>query len=121
MLQPADNETIFHILQVATTDGNVSHLVEQFEKERDGQKAYLELIRWHEGDQLTSETAEDVRDRLVRISLNTKNNTSEYINDFLDHQKHLEKLDESHTTSKTVIIFIDQITDPDYNATINYC
>ena len=85
LLQPTDNETIFHILQVAAADGNASHLVDKFEKERDGQNECLKLIRWHEGDQLTSETAEDVRDRLARISLNTKNNASEYINDFLEH------------------------------------
>ena len=111
---PADNETIFHILQVATADGNASHLVDKYEKDRDDKKAYLELVRWHEGDQLTSETAEDARDRLSRISLNTKNTASEYINDFLEHQKHLEELDEAYTTSKTISIFLDQITDPDY-------
>ena len=64
-------------------DCNASHLVDKYEKERDGRKAYVELMRWHEGDQLTSETAEDVRDRISRISLSTKNNAREYINDFL--------------------------------------
>ena len=78
-------------------------------------------MRWREGDQLTSETAEDVRDRLARISLNTKNTASEYINDFLEHQKHLEELDEAYTTSKTISIFLDQITDPDYVPTVSYC
>ena len=31
---PADNETIVHILQVATADGNASHLVDKYEKDR---------------------------------------------------------------------------------------
>ena len=33
---PADNETIFHILQVATADGNASHLEDKYDKDRDG-------------------------------------------------------------------------------------
>ena len=111
---PADNETIFHILQVAAADGNASHLVYKYESERDGRKLFHGLIRWYEGDQLTSETADDIRDKLSRISLNTTNTASEFINDFLEYQKHLDELDESYTISKTVSIFLDQITDPDY-------
>ena len=71
-------------------------------------------MRWYEGDQLTSETAEDIRDKLSRISLNTRNTASEFINDSLEYQKHLDELDESYTISKTVSSFLDQITDPDY-------
>ena len=78
-------------------------------------------MRWYEGDQLTSETAEDIRDKLSRISLNTRNTASEFINDFLEYQKHLDELDESYIISKTVSIFLDQITDSDYEQTIGYC
>ena len=54
-----DNETIFHLLQVATADGTAAYLVDMHEDERDGGKAYQELVIWYEGDELTTETAED--------------------------------------------------------------
>ena len=34
-----DNETIFHLLQVCTADGNVAHLVDKHEDDRDGRAA----------------------------------------------------------------------------------
>ena len=55
-----ENETIFHLRQVATTEGNASFLVEQFEKERDGRMAYKAMEKWFEGMKLQNETAEDV-------------------------------------------------------------
>ena len=87
---PTDNETIFHILQAADADGNASHLVDTHENERDVRQSFHGLMRWYEGDQLTSETAEDIRDKLSRISLNTRNTASEFIDDFLKYQKHLD-------------------------------
>ena len=56
-----DNETIFHLLQVATADGTAAHLVDKYEDDRNGRAAYQELVRWYEGDELTTETAEDSR------------------------------------------------------------
>ena len=53
-----DNETVFHLLQVATADGRAAHLVDMFESVKDGHTAYQELVRWFEGDELTTETAE---------------------------------------------------------------
>ena len=78
-------------------------------------------MRLYEDNQLTSETAEDIRDKLSRISLTTRNTASEFINDFLECQKHLNELDEFYTISKTLSFFLDQITDPDYEKTIGYC
>ena len=116
-----DNETIFHLLQVATADGTAAHLVDMYEDDRDGRAAYRELIKWYEGDELTTETAEDVREKLAKISLSTKTSASQYINEFLQFKKHLDDLDEAYTTSKTVSIFLKQITDPDYRSTVEAC
>ena len=116
-----DNETIFHLLQVATADGTAAHLVDKFEDDRDGCSAYQELVKWYEGDELTTETAEDVRDKLAKISLSSKTYASQYINEFLQHMKHLEVLDEAYTVSKTVSIFLKQIVNPDYRSTVEAC
>ena len=40
-----DNEPIFHLLQVATADGNAAHLVDKHEPEKDGHSAYQELVK----------------------------------------------------------------------------
>ena len=116
-----DNETIFHLLQVATADGTAAHLVDKFEETRDGRSAYQELTKWYEGDELTTETAEDVRERLAKISLSSRTYASQYINEFLQHTKHLDDLDEAYTASKTVSIFLKQIVDPDYKSTVEAC
>ena len=118
---PMDNETIFHLLQVETADDDVAHLVDKHETVRNGHLAFQELIKWYEGDELTTETAEDVRDKLDKLKLSTKSNASEYINCFLQHVKHLQELDESYTPSKTIAIFLNQITDPDYENTVEAC
>ena len=116
-----DNETVFHLLQVATADGNAAHLVDSFEDQKDGHAAYSELVLWYEGDELTNETAEDVRAKLDKIMLNTKTSASEYINYFQLYTKQLTDLGESYTESKTVQIFLSQITDPDYETTREFC
>ena len=33
----------------------------------------------------------------------------------------MEELDKAYTTSKTISIFLDQITNPDYATNVNYC
>ena len=118
---PVDNETVFHLFQVATADGSAAHLVDKHNDGRNGFAAYEELVKWYEGDQLTSETAEDVRSKLDRLVLTTKNSASQYINEFQQHIKHLEELGEEYTESKTVNIFLTQITDPDYQNTKEAC
>ena len=116
-----DNETVFHLLQVATADGNAAHLVDMYEENKDGFAAYQELVKWYEGDELTAETAEDVRAKIDKLTLNTKNTASQYINMFLQYKKQLEELKEEYTTSKTVSIFLSQITDSDYELTVEHC
>ena len=118
---PVDNETIYHLLQVATSDGNAAHLVDKFEDQKDGRKAFAELQAWYEGDELTTETAEDVRSKLDKLTLSTRITGSEYINNFQLYTKQLEDLGESYTTSKTISIFLDQISDPDYTSTKELC
>ena len=115
-----DNETIFHLLQVATADGNAAHLVDMHENDKSGHLAYQELVKWFEGDELTTETAEDVRAKMDKLSLTTKNTASQYINQFLQHKKHLEELKEEYTPSNTVNIFLTQITDPDYEIMVEH-
>uniref|UniRef100_A0A7S2S627 Uncharacterized protein n=1 Tax=Eucampia antarctica TaxID=49252 RepID=A0A7S2S627_9STRA len=34
-----DNETVFHLLQVSTSEGNASHLIDKYESDRDGHVA----------------------------------------------------------------------------------
>ena len=97
-----DNETVFHLLQVATADGNAAHLVDAFEDRKDGHAAYCELVAWYEGDDMTTETAEDVRSKLEKTQLNTRTSASEYINYFQLYTKQLSELGESYTESKTI-------------------
>lgn len=118
---PIDNETVFHILQVATSDGSASHLVDKFEDDKDGYGAYMALVTWYEGDELTTETAEDIRSKLDRLTLSTRTTASEYINLFQQYNKQLLDLGEEYTKSKTVNMFLVQITDPDYEGTKELC
>ncbi len=80
-----------------------------------------ELQAWYEGDELTTETAEDVRFKLDKITLPIRIAGTEYINNFQLYTKQLEDLGESYTTSKTVSIFLDQISDPDYTSAKELC
>ena len=79
---------------------------------------FQELIKWYECDELITETAEDVRDELHKIKVSINTYASEYINIFLQHVKHLEELKESYIASKTIIIFLYQVSDLDYKHTI---
>ena len=117
----ADNETVFHLLQVATSDGTATHLVDKFEEQRNGRMAYQELVKWYEGDDLTTETAEDMRSKIDKIFMSSTSTTSNYINNFLQYVKLSEDLGEAYTPSKTISIFLDQITDPDYASTKENC
>jgi len=92
---PVDNETIFHLLQVATVDGYAAHLVDTWEDTKDGHLAYCELVLWYEGDNLTTETAENVRSKLDKLFLNTRISASEYVNSFQLLTKQLNDLGES--------------------------
>ena len=116
-----ENETIFHLLQVATTEGNASFLVDQFEDKRDGRMAYDALEKWFEGMKLQNETAEDIRSKLNKNILTTKITATKYINQFLSHTKQLKDLDKSYTTSKTVSMFLENIHNPDYQNTVELC
>ena len=116
-----ENETIFHLLQVATTEGNASFLVDQFEDDRDGRKAFEALEKWFEGMKLQNETAEDIRSKLDKNMLTTKVTATRYINLFLSYTKQLKDLDESYTKSKTVSMFLENITNPDYQSTVELC
>ena len=116
-----ENETIFHLLQVATTEGNASFLVDQFEEKRDGRMAYEALEKWFEGMKLQNETAEDIRSKLDKNILTTKISATKYINQFLSHTKQLKDLDESYTISKTVSMFLENIHNPDYQSTVELC
>ena len=116
-----ENETIFHLLQVATTDGNASFLVDQFEEDRNGKLASDALEKWFEGMKLQNETAEDIRSKLDKNLLTTKVTATKYINQFLSYTKQLKDLDESYTKSKTVSMFLENIINPDYQSTVELC
>jgi len=116
-----ENETIFHLLQVATTEGNASFLVDQFEEERNGNLAYDALEKWFEGMKLQNETAEEICAKLDKNILSTKVMATKYINFFLSYTKQLKDLDEPYTKSKTISLFLEKITDPDYQNTVELC
>ena len=86
-----DNETLFHLFQVLSANGNAAHLVGARELNRYRHMAYKALIIWYEGYGLTTETEEDVRARLDKLNLSTKNSGSTYINKFLQYKKKVER------------------------------
>ena len=53
--------------------------------------------------------------------LSTRITGSKYTNNFQLYTKQLEDLGESYTTSKTVGIFLDQMSDHDYTSTKESC
>ncbi len=83
--------------------------------------AYQESVKWYEGDDLTTETAEDIRSKIDKTFLSSSSTTSNYINSLLQYVKLLEDIWEAYTPSKTISIFLDQITDPDYASTKENC
>ena len=115
------NETVFHLLQNATVEGHAAHLVDQFEPERDGRAAYMALCSWYEGDKQTNSTAEDIRAKLDRNFLSTKKSASQFINEFKTYNQQLKDLGEAYTKSKIVSIFLEKITDPDYENVVELC
>ena len=115
---PAHNETVFHLLQVATADIDASHLVDYVEEERNGYAAWSNMEEWYDGYALTTEMAEDVRAKMDKLRLGTDSTASQYVNSFRSLVKKLRDLNESYTDSKTIDIFLTQITDPEYDQTI---
>lgn len=115
------NETVFHLLQNATVEGHAAHLVDQFESERDGRAAYQALCAWYEGDKQKNSTAEDIRVKLDNNVLSTKKSASQFINKFKTYNQQLKDLGEAYTTSKIVSIFLEKITDPDYEHVVELC
>lgn len=115
------NETVFHLLQNATVEGHAAHLVDQFEPERDGRAAYQALCSWYEGDKQKNATAEDIRVKLDNNFLSTKKSASQFINEFKTYNQQLRDLGEAYTTSKVVSIFLEKITDPDYEHVVELC
>jgi len=99
-------------------DGSASHLVDQYSDINDGHKAFQALLNWYEGDNLTSDTAEDVRSKLEKISLSTRYPASNYINDLQQYNKLLVQLGEEFSRSYTTTIFLRQITDPEFQLTV---
>ncbi len=115
------NETVFHLLQNATVEGHAAHLVDQFEPERNGHAAYNALCGWYEGDKQTNTTAEDIRAKLDRNFLLTKKAASQFINNFKMYNQQLRDLGEAYTKSKEVSLFLEKITDPDYENKVELC
>ena len=60
------------------------------------------------------ESAEKVRNRLDNLRLDTNTTALQYISEFQDCISLLEDMKESYTESKTREIFLNQITDMDY-------
>ena len=116
-----DNDVIYHLLQVSTSNGNTARLVDKYEGKKDGRNVFIELQSWYEGDELTTETAEDAQSKLDKLRLSTRVTGNEYINKIQLYNTQLEDIAESYTTSKTMSIFLDQILDTDYITTKEIC
>ena len=56
--------------------------MDEFEVEKDGAKAFIELQIWDGGDDLITKTAKDVRSKLDKLTLFTRSTGSRYINNF---------------------------------------
>ena len=71
-----ENETIFHLLQVATTEGNASFLVDQFEDTRDERKAFEALEKWFEGMKLQKKNSRRYQVKIGQESTNHQSNSN---------------------------------------------
>ena len=118
---PHMNKVVFSQLSVATVDGNAHHLIKKHEENRDGHRAWKELISWFDGDTIKNKTSEDIRMRLENLYLHSGIQASQYINKFLTAHSELEAIPgESFSKNHTVFLFLRNIQDHEYKPTVTY-
>ena len=87
------NRIVYAQLLVAMSDGTSHHLVEQYNNNRDGCKAWQALCEWYIGDLIKNENAEIVRVKLDGLKLYPGISASDYINNFMNLSNELNKID----------------------------
>ena len=116
------NKIVYSQLSAATVDGNAHHLVKAHEDIKDGHAAWESLCEWYDGDVVQSETADKLRSKLDTHKLHTGVTATFYLNNFLTWHSDIAKIPgEALSPSHSVYIFLKNITDPDYQATVQFC
>ena len=119
---PQMNKVVYSQLSAATVDGNAHHLVKQHDDVDDGWGAWQSLCEWYDGDVVQSETADELRSRLEALKLGTGTPATQYINKFLTWHADMAKIPgEGLSKTHGVYLFLKNITDPDYKATVQFC
>lgn len=116
------NNVVYSQLAAATVDGTAYHLVTKYETTMDGHKAWKHLCEWYDGDQVKHETAEMLRAKIESLKLHSGITADEYLNKFLNWYRDLERIPgEAYTPSHAKWLFLKNITDPEYKATVAFC
>ena len=116
------NKIVYSQLSAATVDGNAHHLVKAHDDEKDGNAAWQSLCEWYDGDVVQSETADEIRSKLDNLKLHTAISATQYLNQFLTWHSDIAKIPgEGLSPSHGVYLFLKNIIDPDYKATVQFC
>jgi hypothetical protein len=116
------NKVVYSQLAAATVKGVAYHLVSKFEDTKDGHAAWRNLLDWYNGDMILNETAENLRNKLDNLRLNTGVSASEYINKLLAWFRDLEKIKgEGLSPGHAIHLFLKNIIDDDYKTSVTYC
>jgi hypothetical protein len=115
------NAIVYSQLAVATVDGNAHHLVKAFEESKDGNKAWMALNDWYNGDVIKNETAEALIEKLENLSLHPGVSASDYVNKYMMRYQELEKIPgEGMSASHARYLFLRNIHDNRYEMTVKY-
>ena len=108
------NNQFYNVLYTAVRDSSAFHLVDRI-KDQDGNKAWNDLKEWY-GSAATSRTIIDhYQKKLDGLRLDESTRASEYVNQFIICCQKLEAKDEGPTKATKIKLFLDKITDEDYN------
>ena len=115
------NRVVYGQLSVATVDGTAHHLVKKYSKTKDGHAAWKALVDWYDGDSVKNETAEEIRSKIDNLVLHSQVSASHYVNKFSTWKNDLDKIPgEGFSPSHTVYLFLRNISDPEYDTTIQF-
>ena len=116
------NKIVYSQLSAATVDGNAHHLIKAHDTTKDGHAAWCNLCEWYDGDVVQSETADELRSKLDTHKLHPGVTATSYLNNFLTWNSDIAKIPgEALSESHSVYMFLKNITDPDYKATVQFC
>ena len=109
------NKIVYAILSNATIDGHSHHRIKNHEGTQDGNTAWKDLLEWYDGEDVISETAETLRQKLQNTCMVSGVTPSTYINRFLSAFNELEKIPEHKMNSQEAkSLFLRNIHDTEY-------